>query len=228
MLNQLMSLIERRQAKGWKVNHLVAIAGAAIAVTLSACKSTGISDEAEWTTTLVPMGKPVVQAGDTAYWLRDGSKEVTNSVVAVNGDMTTGKTSDGCHYTEITWGFSPSVEWSGCSPFANGQQEISSIEGSIWPLEVGKTVSYKFSGSNTAGETWNSTRRCEVESAVRITTMSGEHDTYKVVCKDSWTDRIWYVSPLLGWTVYFERFRRSEAERMKQELITVERAETAS
>ena len=101
--------VELRSIQAFKVRPLAAaLLGSFLALALGACQTTGISDEAELTTTLAPMEKPIVQAGDTTYWLRDGSEEITNRVVSINGDMMTGKNSEGCQYTEIAWGFAPS------------------------------------------------------------------------------------------------------------------------
>ena len=204
------------------------LAVAAVALLLGACETTGISDEVALTTPLAPMEKPTLDAGHTWHWLRDGEKEVTSSVVAVDGDMITGQTSEGCQWTSLAWGFAPGTKWSGCAPFTDGEQKITGVDGGLWPLEVGKSVSYTFSGSNKNGDSWDGTRRCNVAAATRVKTISGEHDTYKVVCNDPWTDRVWYISPALEEAVYFERYRKTRNERMKQELIRVEKEAPAS
>ena len=204
------------------------LAVAAVALLLGACDTTGVSDEVALTTPLAPMEKPAAKVGQTQHWLRDGKQEFTNSIVAVDGDMVSGETSEGCQWTALSWGFAPGARWSGCAPFTDGQQKITGVEGGLWPLEVGRKVSYTFSGRNKNGDSWTGTRRCSVDGAMRIETVSGQHDTYKVVCKDRWTDRVWYVSPALGQPVYVERYRKTRNERSKRELIKVESAAPTS
>ena len=225
MMRALRKIARRTRSRGRdRFAAPAALAAAAMTMALTGCQGLGVSEEAVVTTPLAPMEKPVVTAGDKLYWLQDGSKELTSSVVAVDGEMMTGQTSEGCQWTSLSWGFAPGTEWSGCAPFTDGKQKISGVDGGLWPLEVGKSVSYTFTGSNESGDSWTGTRRCNVEATARIKTVTGEHDTYKVVCKDRWTDRVWYVSPALEAAVYFERYRKTRNERMKQELIKVEKA----
>ncbi len=92
--------------------------------------------------------------------------------------------------------------------------------GSIWPLQVGATVSYDFKGKNSNGDTWNGTRRCEVKEEARVTVPAGTYDTFYVICEDPFRSRHWYVSPELETAVlYWDRHKRRNEIR-RSELIS--------
>ena len=77
---------------------------------------------------------------------------------------------------------------------------------------------YEVSGTSSDGQSWSGVRRCRVQDEVRLKTVSGEHDTYKVVCYDPWTIRIWHVSPKLGESVHQIRYRKRSNELTKWEM----------
>ncbi len=97
------------------------------------------------------------------------------------------------------------MKWIGCEEFADGTQKVALTQGDPYPLRIGSTWSYSLSGQNNRGNIWDGTLRCEVESMVRITTILGEHDTFKVVCRDRWATSTSYVSPELNRTVRYVR-----------------------
>jgi hypothetical protein len=66
------------------------------------------------------------------------------------------------------------------------------------------------------------TRKCNVESAVRIKTGLGSSDTFKVMCKDSWNTHFWYMSPKLGQYAFYSKKKNSGAVTEKPEYVKAE------
>src|SRR3546814_3864502 len=75
----------------------------------------------------------------------------------------------GCVWVDDGW-FAPTSSWKGCTD-ADGTQEIVK-SGDIWPLEIGKTESYKVKGQ-AGTDNWQSTHTCTVKAAVLV--RSEEH-----------------------------------------------------
>src|SRR3546814_1016141 len=71
----------------------------------------------------------------------------------------------GCVWVDDGW-FAPTSSWKGCTD-ADGTQEIVK-SGDIWPLEIGKTESYKVKGQ-AGTDNWQSTHTCTVKAAVLVT-----------------------------------------------------------
>lgn len=125
--------------------------------------------------------------------------------MAEDATTTTWKNNEGCSWTSRKDELAvPDAKWSGCSNL-DGDQDVSPRKGTLWPLAVGNEWQYSFQGSNWRGNRWDSTRVCRVESAVRIKLRSGEHDTFKVVCKDTWNTRTLYVDPAQHIIVLYKR-----------------------
>ena len=127
--------------------------------------------------------------------LKDGDPW-TATLISKKGDVETWKGNDGCEWSWFGT-FSPSLKWSSCTG-ADGKQEITPLKGKIWPMVVGNTFEYGYSGP-----TWMGTRKCTVKAQVWVKTGTGEHDTFKIVCKDNVSVKTWYRSPKLGITVIY-------------------------
>lgn len=169
----------------------------ALPIMLTACATTQEGPA------LPPMSEPELEIGHQWYALRDGRKYV-QTLIAQTTETRSWRDNEGCTWSSLREGFAPTLAWSKCANSEGGVQSVVR-EGQAWPLEVGKTWMYKFSGGDLHGNDWNGTRKCEVPSTVRIGTILGEHDTYKVVCTDVWNTRTWYVSPALQNIVHYVR-----------------------
>ena len=119
-----------------------------------------------------PSDKPV---GYKWVGLKDGDPW-TATLISKKGDVETWKGNDGCEWSWFGT-FSPSLKWSSCTG-ADGKQEITPLKGKIWPVVVGNTFEYGYSGP-----TWMGTRKCTVKAQVRVKTGTGERDTFKILCK---------------------------------------------
>jgi hypothetical protein len=183
-----------------------------VATALAGCA--GVK-ELEVTTPLAPMPQPEIRPGYTEVVVFNGT-EMTSTLVSE--DMTTRSWSrtDGCTVTTPKAGFGPALAWANCN---GGTGSASAkLQGETWPLTVGKTWSYDYSGVNSRGNKWSGTRTCAVKAMARIPTRSGEEDTYKVSCSDPDSTYTYYVSPARKATVRYEQSRR-DGWRVLSELI---------
>ena len=174
-------------------------------------------EEMPVTAVLAPMPQPKVGVGHTWTGLRNG-KPHTYKIVADRGDAWDWVSSGGCTFTMAKTGFAPGMKWANCE--ADDGQQTSTLSGQIWPLVVGKKWSFTFKGTNARGS-WNGIRNCEVESAVNIQTALGRTDTYKVVCRDKWNVRTFYVSPEVNEFVFWEWHRKNKNQRFRHEITKI-------
>lgn len=204
---------------------------AVAAMVLSACQTGPTTQEMKTALELEPMEKPPSpELGEVIVSQNGEGEKYRTKVVSVTDDLITLENSEGCRYSyarEYIWQFAPTVRWENCSG-STGQRNIESRSGDkVWPLELGKSWEFEASGY-TSGNRWNSDRRCEVEGTARIETVTGKHDTYKVVCRGKWATRTYYVSPDVGRTVRFQRERlRGSITNRESEFIRVERPKSS-
>lgn len=182
---------------------------------LTALASCATVKELEVRAPLAPMPQPQLQPGYAEVTLYNG-KEMTSTLVAEDATTRNWKRSDGCSATTPKSGFGPAYKWENCN--GSTGTVTSRLEGEIWPLAVGKTWSYTYSGSNARGATWSGTRSCAVRATARIVTPSGEEDTFKVACRDHDSTYTYYVSPARRATVRYEQYRQ-DGWRVTSELI---------
>ena len=137
---------------------------------LTALASCATVKELEVTAPLAPMPQPQLRPGYTEVTLYNG-KEMTSTLVAEDATTRSWKRSDGCSATTPKTGFGPAYFWENCN--GSTGSATSKLEGEIWPLAVGKSWSYTYSGSNARGATWSGTRSCTVKMTARIATPAG-------------------------------------------------------
>ena len=115
--------------------------------------------------------------------------------------------SDGCSWTRTSRGFAPATVWSNCP--SSGKSTVTVTDDSLWPLEVGNKITYQMKGnSSLIARAWSSRRSCEVVGAVKVKIVSGIYDTFKVICKERWGTRTWWLSPKVGTAVAYEQKTR--------------------
>lgn len=180
---------------------LVALALAACQTTAPAITGTAVDGK------LPPMEEPDVPAvGTVTIIQRADGTQGRYEVAGVAEETITQRDSEGCEWTQsraYARPFAPIVEWRNC----DGSSGTTTIEGRSgdpeWPLVVGKRWRYRATGHT--GSDWNAGQDCEVAGTVRITTVSGIQDTYKVVCTSKWARYTRYLSPALGAMVRYQR-----------------------
>ncbi len=162
-------------------------------------------------TPLEPMSMPkLMKVGEKRSFFRQGA-ELDIVVLEANQGTITKQISSGCQYTDAVVpnnlpSFSPSLSWQDCRGSA-GHAKVT-VKGELFPLEVGKKVVYSVAGTSTKGSwtgDWQDRRVCEVADQVRIRTISGEYDTWKVKCTDKNNTHVNYISPELGFVVAQKR-----------------------
>jgi len=166
---------------------------------------------------LEPADKPPARSvGSVWRGLNDG-EPYTNTLASETDSSNTYKDSNGCEWTEPKGFFRPpSTSWDDCGG-QDGSARVAFKRGTIFPLQVGNKWSYGVMGGN-----WQTQRDCKVEDAVRIKTGVGEHDTFKVVCRDKFNTRTRYYSPKLQAVVHMERWGHRSGKRIRYEFIKYE------
>jgi hypothetical protein len=182
----------------------------AVGVSLvTGCASAPPLKEEAVTKPLAPMPRPERAVGYKLVQLRDGKEEVS-TLMAQTADTQSWSNSSGCRAVFSRIGFAPTLEFSDCEG-STGTQTVKLLRGTPYPLALGGKWAYSYSGENTRGNKWTGVRECSVQGSARVKTVSGEHDTYKVVCDDNQGDFkatfTYYVAPALQTTVMQERYR---------------------
>lgn len=132
--------------------------------------------------------------------------------------------SDGCQWTRQVKGLAPATEWKNCP--SSGKASVEYTGGTIWPLRVGNKFSYSVKGqSSLFAKVWGTSRQCTVTSAVRVRIISGEFDTFKVVCKERFGTRTWWLSPAIGTAVAY-RHKPKRGAMVLQEYTHIEIGES--
>ena len=112
--------------------------------------------------------------------------------------------SDGCAWTRIAGGFAPAMVWQNCP--STGSAEVTFIDGNIWPIQTGNQFSYQIKGtSSLLSKVWKSKRKCKVAGQVKIKTVAGVFDTFKLNCKERWGLRSWWLAPSVGTAVAYQQ-----------------------
>lgn len=165
---------------------------------------------------LEPMPERAPVVGDTTVWA-EGDGQITRTVAQVSAGQALVEDSAGCSFTSA--GFAPSTTWKNCDPFTDGSQSYT-VEGDLFPLQVGNTASYAVKGSNVDGGDWETVRTCSVKGTAQVTVPAGTFDTYHVTCNDQFTTRDFYVAPEIQQTVLFRRLRQRQNETTVQKLVS--------
>jgi len=139
--------------------------------------------------------------------------------VAGDDSVASYERTDGCAWTRSTSGFAPATKWSDCP--STGTSSVEILSNTLWPLKVGSSIVYRVKGNSSfIGRAWSSKRSCSVTKAVKIEIVSGQYDTFKVVCKERWGTRSWWLSPSVGTAVaYQQQTRRTGLIRQEMQKI---------
>ena len=173
---------------------------AALALALAGCKAEGgpeapaKAQKAGWTPAakvetmpakaeLPPGESRAFAVGDKSVWKQSDGKELSWKTVKLDGSIMEVHGSNGCK-AAVQWPtYSPTLAWRGCSGSA-GSQKIEKHAGGLFPLAVGNTESWTFSGRNDRGNTWSGARNCKVAGTANVTVPAGTFDAYHVVCRE--------------------------------------------
>jgi len=146
-------------------------------------------------------------------------EKVASSVDNSGKELASYRRTDGCNWTREVRGFAPAIKWSNCP--SSGTSTVSFEGGAIWPLKIDNSFTYKVRGaSSLLARAWSTKRRCNVTNTERIRTVSGEYDTYKLVCKERFGTRTWWLSPEVGTAVVYEH-RPKRGAMVRQEYTRI-------
>ena len=199
------------------------------AFVLTACETTPEMTP-DGKTLLTELGQPAApmeamqvpataRAGEKSVWFQKGEEHETE-VTKIDENSITLLNSAGCSYTDPVFSnnlhnLSPSLEWENCTGGSSGHSKVT-VDGELFPISLGTKVVYTVKGTSTAGNwtgNWSDRRVCKVSDQVRIETLGGEYDTWKIECKDKNNKRTYYISPELGHPVAFKRKHSNDRRR---------------
>ena len=172
---------------------------------------------------LPPAEPPSFSFGDRVVWMDRDRGEMTVVVTRVKGGVVTWLNDKGCSWANYIASFqAPSPRWRNCRAGSGTHKVKRRGRSRLYPLEVGNTAKWSAQGKNKKGNTWSSTRSCEVRGTANVTVPAGSFDTYHVVCTDKWNRYQWYYSPELRFHVAFMRDPRRgrEGGRTHEELVS--------
>ena len=158
-------------------------------------------------------------AGDT--WVVKNvisGQEVAGRYLTVDDGIYSWEDDRGCKSIGKTGTFAIYLSWENCSG-STGSQTYDSEE-TLFPLEIGKSVTHRVKGKNDRGDTWETSQTCEVVETVRVNVPAGEYDTYHVRCEDTWNVRNFYYAPELGVQVISIRSRKDRNDVRHTELVS--------
>jgi len=194
-------------------------------LTLAACQTTSMQEQAVTNTNMAPAERLILSAGDVSEFkrLRNG-EEIVSTVSVAKPGVYDWKVSNGCYGTSMASDpFAPTLSWNKCgdSPrWHTGTNTITNKTGELWPLKVGNTVSYSYTSKSHMGRTSDNMMNCEVEKTANIMAAGKAYDTYKVVCNDRWNRRTYYYAPSERITVWTERYRKNRNTSEVTEFVT--------
>lgn len=118
----------------------------------------------------------------------------------------------------------PAASWSSESR-GQGSREITQVQGGLFPLAVGNTMSFKVvTKANISPYRWDSFWSCSVINRGFVTVVAGEFDVYIITCSRSSLEEItFYFAPKLGHYVRQEVNSPGNPEVYVREMIAYDR-----
>ena len=165
------------------------------------------------------------KVGENAVWKQRGGKELSWKTVKLDGSIAELHGSTGCKVTIEPGAYGPTRSWRDCSGHT-GSLKIEKRAGGLFPLAVGNTASWQYSGRNDKGNTWSGTRSCKVAGTANVTVPAGDFDTYHVICRQDSSRYDYWFSPELGFTVISSKapLPGKKGSRYHRELVRLEPA----
>jgi len=170
-----------------------------------------------------PIERPVLELNQVMSFTDEVTDEtVTWTVVASEDGKLTTVDQSGCSWKSSGDPMEPSVVWEDCGTgeWATGGIKDAKVNGSVWPMEIGKKVTYSQRFYNSTGfESSNSSqRKCKVTSAVSVEVGTGSIDALKLVCKQNYDnnlERVYWFNSENG----LVKYRKGSAKKPKQLLV---------
>lgn len=182
------------------ITAVIALAGCqTLAEKMTAEGSAPISGLASINRPMMPIGYSYTTTGT---WEKISAPTITTTLESNDNGIPTWKDSLGCKYTQTDF-FSPSLEWENCVPYSSGTQQVTT-QGTLWPLQVGNSVSYDIVGKDDSNQ-WQNKRECRVTAEEKITLESTDYDAFKIVCTDKYNQRVFYFSASQDQPIWYKK-----------------------
>jgi len=190
---------------------------------LAACVANPSIPEPSSVDPIDPIERPVLELNQVMSFTDEVTGEpVTWTVVASDAGKFTTSDQNGCSWTSSGDPMEPSVVWENCGSGEWGTGGImdAKIKGSVWPMEIGKKVTYtqRFYNSTDFESSKSSRRKCEVTTAVSVEIGTDSIDALKLVCKQNYDnnlERVYWFSPENG----LVKYRKGSANKPDQLLL---------
>ncbi|MBO0333578.1 hypothetical protein J0X12_08140 [Sneathiella sp. CAU 1612] len=182
-----------------------------------------IRKETTFADPMPPMEEPPIWTDGSSNVFQNISSKVNyeTKYIARDGKLVTQKEHDGCIVVhDYAMPFSPAVKWKNCRDPDGVSTNYKLDDTEVWPLETGKHWSYRQAGTNVEGQSWAYIRDCAVEGQVRITTLLGTFDTFRVACSDQLKTRVWFLSPVLQAPVLHTVFEKKTHRKYTFETVS--------
>lgn len=174
-------------------------------LSVGGCEQQSTVQTAPASTELPPLEGRRAMVGDIFVSLNHRGNRRSDTITAVDEQYVSGENTAGCSWKVRRNAYAPDVEWSNCGN--SGTQTSRRIGSSIFPMTVGSTETWDYSGTNDQGGNWESTRECKVVGSAQVSVPAGTFDTYHVRCEDGTWVREWYTRSD-GVSVKFSRTRK--------------------
>ena len=221
-----------------------ALATAVLALALSGCGQSGQAPKAaakaavkaEWVPAakvatapakveLPPGVRRTFKVGDKSVW-KQGGKETAFKTAKLDGSIAEIHVSPtGCRAVVDLSSYLPVLSWRDCSG-STGSHKMEKRSGGLFPLAVGNTESWQFTGRNEKGNTWSGMRSCKVAGTANVTVPAGNFDTYHVICRERSARYDYWFAPEIGSNVISSKapLPGKKSSRYHRELIRLEPA----
>lgn len=196
------------------------------------CAATSVIEESPVSAELAPMTRPSLNLNERIVQMdKISGEEVHFNITKINDDDThMGLSSNGCGWKSMNDLVSPALSWENCPgdpEWSSGENKNMRKKGALWPLAVGKKVSYTYDQHNARGENkGRRTRKCNVEDVVSVEVNDEQLDTFKVVCKRVqegwWQTNVSYYSPSKGRSVRWMQTNKTDGLTRDREFLRVE------
>lgn len=149
------------------------------------------------------------EVGSKLVSMQNG-EEVIRTYTAKDENTLSAELSGGCKFTDPIFPNSlieltPSLNWENCGGGTGKGKATVKAKGELFPLAKGNKIVFDVQGESSNGDKWKNQRSCKVKGKYRVNTLSGDHDTWKIVCKHKRFKQTIYYSPELGQSVVFDK-----------------------
>ncbi|MBY0432132.1 MAG: SPOR domain-containing protein [Rhodospirillales bacterium] len=164
---------------------------------------------------------PTFAVGDSFTW---SNPQTTWTVAGMAGGLVQWRNERGEEASSTYDPLLPPLSWA--TQDGSGKYQFQAVEGEIFPLLPGKTMSYTVVGdSDREPHHWQLAWQCAVGARTRVRVPAGEFETYPVTCRSEVAEQIFQYAPAVNH--YVLRIDLSEdIEPVRHELLSFDLVKT--